>query len=236
MTGIYKITSPSGKIYIGQSVNIYKRKYFYKNLNCKKQTKIYYSIKKYGFNNHSFDIIEECHIDSLNERERYWQDYYDVIGENGLNCRLTMSNDKSGKLSIETIEKIKTNRKGIKSKFKNEALRNLKISTSLTGKKLSQEHRKSLSISHIGFKVSEATKKKLSKINKGRKFCDKFKEKARLNQLGELNSSAKLTLNIETGIYYSTAKEAADSLGWSPSRMGHYLKGRTVRKIPFIYI
>jgi len=47
MVGIYKITSPSGKIYIGQSINIEKTwKYRYKNLNaCKRQTILYNSLK-----------------------------------------------------------------------------------------------------------------------------------------------------------------------------------------------
>ena len=41
MVGIYKITNPSGKIYIGQSVNIDNRISSYKNLKCKNQTKLY---------------------------------------------------------------------------------------------------------------------------------------------------------------------------------------------------
>ena len=48
MIGIYKITSPNNKVYIGQSVDIEKRLKRYKNLNCKKQSKIYNSLNKYG--------------------------------------------------------------------------------------------------------------------------------------------------------------------------------------------
>lgn len=51
--GIYKITSPTGKIYIGQSVNIEKRwNSYYKNLSCKEQRIIYNSLKKHGFENY----------------------------------------------------------------------------------------------------------------------------------------------------------------------------------------
>ena len=47
--GIYKIVSPSEKIYIGQSINIEKRwEKNYKTLKCKTQTKLYNSLKKYG--------------------------------------------------------------------------------------------------------------------------------------------------------------------------------------------
>ena len=105
--GIYKIVSPSSKIYIGQSSNIENRKYYYKKLHCIKQIKLYNSIKKHGWENHQFEIIEECSLEQLNGREIYWGLYYDVLGENGLNLRL---GDANGLCSEETKKKIgKTN-------------------------------------------------------------------------------------------------------------------------------
>ena len=53
---IYKITSPSNKIYIGQTVNIIKRKSYYKKGDCKAQPKLYSSFKKYGWDNHLFEL------------------------------------------------------------------------------------------------------------------------------------------------------------------------------------
>lgn len=104
MIGIYKITSPTNRVYIGQSVNIEKRWKDYNLLkNCKPQIKLYRSLIKYGIINHKFEIIEECSIEQLNERERYWQDYYNVLGLMGLNCILQKTGDKSGKDSIERI-------------------------------------------------------------------------------------------------------------------------------------
>ena len=100
MTGIYKITSPSKKIYIGQSVDIEKRFRSYKNLShCKSQIKLYNSFLKYGVNNHIFEIVEECSIELLNDKERYYQDFYNVLNS-GLNCLLTKTNDRSGKMSV----------------------------------------------------------------------------------------------------------------------------------------
>jgi len=94
MIGIYKITSPSNKVYVGQSINIKKRfNQYEKKQNVSEQKKLYNSFLKYGVENHLFEVIEECDIDLLNERERYWQDFYDVL-KKGLNCRLTKSNDK----------------------------------------------------------------------------------------------------------------------------------------------
>jgi group I intron endonuclease len=89
MIGIYKITSPSGKIYIGQSTSIERRKKSYAKARCTGQVKLYRSIVKYGFSEHTFEVVEECKIEDLSARERYWQEFYNVLGERGLNCSLT---------------------------------------------------------------------------------------------------------------------------------------------------
>lgn len=107
--GIYKITSPSGRIYIGQTINYKKRIYKYKILQCKSQRKLYNSFMKYGFKNHIIELIEECNIESLNERERYYQDYYNVVGKKGLNCKLQECDGKSGELSNEVKYNMKQN-------------------------------------------------------------------------------------------------------------------------------
>ena len=100
MIGIYKITSPTGKIYIGQSVDIERRKSEH-NKFCH-SGKLRNSFKKHGFENHKFEIKEECSIELLNERERYWQDFYDVLGPNGLNLVLTDTINKRKLCSEET--------------------------------------------------------------------------------------------------------------------------------------
>jgi hypothetical protein len=76
MVGIYKITNPKGKIYIGQSVNIPTRKNKYTLNHTKGQPRISRSITKYGWENHIFEIIEECSLEQLNEKETYWKQYY----------------------------------------------------------------------------------------------------------------------------------------------------------------
>ena len=86
MIGIYKITSPSNRVYIGQSRNIEKRFREYKYYKGNGQNRLFYSFTKYGVNTHKFEIIEECVLSNLNIRERYWQEHYDVLSEHGLNC------------------------------------------------------------------------------------------------------------------------------------------------------
>ena len=103
MIGIYKISSPSNKVYIGQSTNIENRwKYFYKTLRCKSQPKLYNSFLKYGFKQHKFEVIEECTVEQLNEREIYWGSVYNVLIE-GLNCKL---GEGKGACSKETKQKM----------------------------------------------------------------------------------------------------------------------------------
>jgi hypothetical protein len=84
--GIYKLTSPSGKCYIGQSVNIEKRFTGYRILKCKSQPKIYNALKKYGANKFNYDIVETCNIKLMDEKEKYYIKLYDSI-KNGYNCR-----------------------------------------------------------------------------------------------------------------------------------------------------
>ena len=87
MIGIYKITSPSGKVYIGQSRDIERRwkEYSIHKNKQKEQTAIYNSLKKYGKENHIFEVIEECYLKELNEREIYYIEKYDSFN-NGLNA------------------------------------------------------------------------------------------------------------------------------------------------------
>ena len=82
--GIYKITSPSNRIYIGQSTNIqrrftsytyYDREYEYYNKR-NKSSLILRSLQKYGKNEHTFEVIEECSECELNNREIFYIEQY----------------------------------------------------------------------------------------------------------------------------------------------------------------
>ena len=117
MIGIYKITSPSNKVYIGQSINIDKRFKNYKSISqTKGQVMLHNSFKKYGVNNHTFEVVEECSVELLNERERYYQDFYNVLN-GGLNCLLTSTTDNIKVYSAESIEKIRQGNLGKEISF-----------------------------------------------------------------------------------------------------------------------
>ena len=138
MIGIYKITNPNGKIYIGQSINIEKRFYRYSiiSANVNKQTKLYRSFLKYGVDNHKFEIVEQCGCHELNKKERHYQEFYNCVND-GLNCYYTSTNDKTGSPSLETLKRMSEAQKGnqhwLGKKHTKEAKD--KISKANTGKK-----------------------------------------------------------------------------------------------------
>jgi len=177
MIGIYKITSPNGKIYVGQTTNFSKRKNYYKNGAKPYQVRIYNSLQKHGYDAHSIEFIEECLVEKLNERERYWQDFYEVIGENGLNCRLTATNDKSGFLSESSKHKLSIAKKKvvIDSKWRE------KFAYDWTGKNHSEETKRKMSESSKGKKKTVEHISKLPQNQKGYKSKPRSEE-FKLNQ------------------------------------------------------
>lgn len=83
MIGIYKITNPKGRIYIGQSRDIEYRFSTYKKVRQRltQQPKLYNSIKKYGVDAHKFEVVTECNEDELNILERYYQELFNCVKE-----------------------------------------------------------------------------------------------------------------------------------------------------------
>lgn len=128
--GIYKITSPSKRIYIGQSDHVIRRFKSYKRLNCKSQPKLYRSFLKYGVDKHTFEVICECDVERLDSYERYYQELFNCISSKyGLNCILKET-DKLRRVYNEDYS--------------------LKISKILKGRKFSDETRRKMSESKKG--------------------------------------------------------------------------------------
>ena len=82
--GIYKIENLiNHKIYIGQSIQIQHR--LQKHKCAKDNFYIHRAIQKYGKENFSYDIIEKCEPNELDEKECYWIKYYNSLIPNGYN-------------------------------------------------------------------------------------------------------------------------------------------------------
>lgn len=229
--GIYKITSPTGRVYIGQSVDIIRRKSKYKCGHCDEQPRLSASFKKYGFKSHLFNIIEECEVDKLNVRERYWQEHYDVLSKNGLNCRLTKTNDKSGKVGKETLIKMSIANLGSKREV-----------GGFEGKKHSEESKLKISKSLKGRKMTDEWKRKrMGKNNHmyGKQLTETAKNKLRIKAINRYKNGNhprhKRVINTQTGEVFDSAKNVSIITGIKYKTLVCWLNGHRKNKSHFIY-
>lgn len=208
--GIYKIINPKGKIYIGQSTNIERRKNTYKNFQIKDQPKIYNSIKKYGWENHVFEIIEKCSILQLNERETHWKLSYlkQVKGVWDLVLFCNLYDTGGGPLSKETKQKISESNKG--KKYSKESCN--KISEKLKGRKFSKETLNKMSQprsenakNNMKYPKSITHSLNISKNNKGKpqplEFINKLKKSNEKHYMLGSDRNRKISQSLSKPIY-----------------------------------
>ena len=210
MIGIYKITNPNNKIYIGQSINIEKRFKNYLNQNCKYQRKLYNSLNKYGVENHVFEIIEECVVENLNERERYYQDLHNVV-ENGLNSKYVKSNDKSGYVSEDTKKRLSVSRTGKCCGSENHMYGKYGKDHPVYGRKHTNTAKENISNKQLG--------------NLNHMFGKNY----------DLNPNSKKVIDTNTNIIYNSIKEAAEILNIKYSYLRSMITNNCKNKTNLIY-
>jgi len=110
---IYKITNPSGKVYIGQTINLKARKWAYSRGGSTQQAKLSRSIQKHGWDSHTFDIIFQgiCSADCLNKLERYYIAHYNSMKQ-GLNCTEGGGGARGRTMSAESLAQMSQRLKG----------------------------------------------------------------------------------------------------------------------------
>ena len=110
--GIYKIENQvNQKVYIGQSTNIATRwrRHRSEANNLNNSYPLYRAMRKYGLENFSFEIIEECSREDLDSRERYWIKKFDSY-YNGYNSTLGGHSKRGYSLSESFKEKCRNRR------------------------------------------------------------------------------------------------------------------------------
>ena len=157
--GIYKLTSPSNKIYIGQSINLYKRLNCHKNNSTKSKSAIQKCICKYGWENMIVEILwssETCDglKNTLNQLEEKYIIDFNSIAPKGYNLQ-TGGNSKLP--SEESKKKMSDQHKG---KFPSTETK-LKMSETQKKKIFSKETKLKLSVKAKGKTVSQETKLKM---------------------------------------------------------------------------
>lgn len=159
--GIYCIKNNlNNKVYIGQSININHRIQEHISLlnrNCHSNSYLQRSFNKYGIENFSHEIIEECSEELLSEREIYWINYYDSYN-NGYNLTEGGEGLRGYKFNNDTKSKISKSLIGIK---RSEETRN-KISISKSGPNHPNYHKPSNVQPFYGKTHSEGSRQKIS--------------------------------------------------------------------------
>lgn len=135
ISGIYCIKNLIyEKVYIGQSVNLYKRLCDHKSdlkHNRHHNTYLQHAFNKYGDENFDFNIIHECSIDELDSLETYYicevyhsnDRNFGYNRESGGNSKKIVSEEtkqkisKAGKKRFENPEEIEKNREHILKRF-----------------------------------------------------------------------------------------------------------------------
>lgn len=107
ISGIYMIQCiNNNKIYIGQSIDIYKRWGEHKRkLSANSHENIYLrnTFNKYGIESLAFSIIEECSIELLDEKEKYY-----ILNNKSNNRKYGYNLESGGSLGKNVSEETKT--------------------------------------------------------------------------------------------------------------------------------
>lgn len=254
MVGIYKITSPTGKVYIGQSRNIDKRFYQYKTLRCKDQYRIFNSLKKHGAENHSFNVICEMpstvnqHI--LNYSEQFFMDSYSAMGFELMNLKGAGSH---GKVSEESRKRLSEALKGVNTWTKGR--KRTEEQRKLISERVKKWHHDNKRIPKIKVKKErmpfpEALKKRYSEERSGEKnlfYGKKHTEETKriismnnsLNRRGANNGRHRAILQYDlNGIFikeWDTITNASNELGIKRTTISGCLNGCTKRANQYIF-
>lgn len=110
MIGIYKFTNKlTGKSYIGQSRNIHKRYIQHKNRykDGRIENSYFHSmLRRFGFDGFEFEVLEECPVDELNQKEIFYISKYNTQYPNGYNITAGGESPHYHKLNQKTVDEI----------------------------------------------------------------------------------------------------------------------------------
>lgn len=247
---IYKITSPNGKVYIGQTINKKQRRYHYNSNSFKLQIKLWNNTQKHNWNPaDTFEIIEECLCGEnkyfLNEREKYWIEFYDSY-KNGLNCNKGGYGNSGYIASDETKQKMSSSHKNKPpmSDSTKQLLRELNLGgkNPMFNKIHSTESKNKIKNAKIGHKHSEETKIKMSKSAKNKlPMSDNTKELLKQINLGNTYGIKPIQQIDNNGITikkWDSISECAKELKLNISGISKVLSGlsKTTKGYKFKYL
>lgn len=236
--GIYKWTSPNGKSYIGQSVNLERRKQDFINNELyttsndyKKLTVIDKARKKYqDFEQWTYEILEYCEPNELNDREQYYINLYNTF-KNGYNE--TSGGGQNTEISDETRKKISDSLKGEKHPMYGKTLSKETREKIGKGNKGKTPWNKGKKHWNKGKIVSDETKEKMRQVHLGKTHSDEAKEKMRKAKHSKQVDQYSLDgVFIQSFVSLSNIKK---QLGYSIGNIGECCNGKRKTAYGFIW-
>lgn len=219
-------TSPSGKMYIGQTINEVSRKNQHRTKTINQNTKFGKALRKYGFENFEYKVLIRFNptifIEKLkrvlNKLEIRYIKLYDSV-RLGYNL---MSGGDSSLHSEESIEKMKDYANNITDEHK----LNLSIAAK-NRKKLEMEdpEKREILMNNLSkgwyakTKMLEETKQKLSISNKNRKVIEQYD--LEMNLVATFNSIGDAARSIETDATFKTKSNRISECASSKRRTAY---------------
>lgn len=219
---IYKHTSPSGKVYIGQTRaknpvvrwrNGGKGYYRVNKFGDYQQPAMVNAINKYNWDEWSHEIIDQCQTqEEANKLEQYYINLYKSSDSNfGYNITEGGGGHCGQPMSEQTKQRLS---QSIKQKWQDPDYRE---------KQKSKEH----------LPMHENTRKALLKANTGRKCSEETKQKIRNTKL---NYILQFSLNGELLGEFKTAKEAGKCINKSITSITNCCKGKSKKCDKYLFI
>lgn len=203
---IYKYTSPSNKVYIGQTVHE-KVRYRRHRRFYGEGSLFHKAIEKYGFENFTYEVVasadtedREVLQEQLNEWEKYYIKLYNSFGEGGYNLTEGGQGSSGTKHTKEYKDKMSERMKENNPAWNMTDEWRKNIGDSARGRKMSDEQKKKISErmkknnpmknpevakkSHskrIGTHLTDEQKRKISECQKGKIVREETKQKLKNN-------------------------------------------------------
>lgn len=207
--GIYSIVHvDSGKVYVGQALNIARRIYrhYLSTSNCVRLSR---AIQCYGWDSFEVKLLERVDdISLLDEREQHFIDFFHAADSDiGYNICPLVSSHKGVPHTAESKAKISAALKG--------KPKSLSYRLSQMGHPVSEEARAKIRAARIGKPLSDEHRIEISKANLGRQFSDEHRANLSAALMGHSVSAetrAKLSRD-RIGLHPSAEKRAAQHVG-----------------------
>jgi len=236
---IYKATSPSGKVYIGQTIEMVstriKRHYADANRSScgNYKCKFYNALRKYG-NKVTWEcllvvedsLLDDIEIEEISKYGSFVNGYNTTIGGQGKGTRGMRHSEESKR----KMSKAHSGKKTSASFLLKNSKRMRGQNNPMYGTKMSEEHKQKLRKIIVGRFVSEEERRKMSEAGRGKKnsFEHNSNIKSALRNLWGSKGKNFFVFDKSTGEFigeWNTIGGCAEDLSLQASNVGNCLRG-----------